>query len=201
MKILNKVSLILILCAAPTLAQELYKEPKVPAELQPFVEKDMKAIALESADLNGDGRPDYILVLDSTKPDSEEEPKGASDRPMLIITRDREGKLTRAARNDDVVYCGDCGGVYGDPFDGVSIQPNGGFTVRNIGGSSDRWLENYEFKYSRPDKTWLFTRSVATYYNVFRPRRMKTKIITAKTVGKVSFSDFRMENLQPKKAK
>lgn len=198
MKLSNKILLILILCAAPIVAlAQGGDELKIPDEVKPFVEKGMKAIALESADLNGDGAKDFLLVLDKANVAPEDEYTYESDRPLLILVRGADGKLTLAARNDEVVYCRNCGGVYGDPFDELAaLRGGGGFVVRNVGGSSDRWLENYEFKYSRRDKTWQLTSAVSTTYNVFQPKRKKTSVWTPKEFGKINFADFRLEDLQ-----
>lgn len=194
----NKILLILIICFASVLVLAQGAELKIPAEVQPFIEKDMKPIALETGDLNGDGKMDFIMVLEKATTSSKEENTDESERPMLIIIRKADGKLTLSTRNDEVVYCRNCGGVYGDPFDSVKIG-NKGFTVFNVGGSSDRWLENFQFNYSPRDKTWQLVRAVFSSYNVFKPKLIKTRILTPpKDYGKINFADFRLSNLEQK---
>ena len=98
---------------------------KIPAEIKPFVENGAKAIALESADLNGDGLMDYILVLERETPSQiDEYDYPANERPLLILVRGKDKKLTEAKRNEKMVMCSQCGGVFGDPFSGVTVGKN-----------------------------------------------------------------------------
>ncbi|HEY0426748.1 MAG TPA: hypothetical protein VGC76_02975 [Pyrinomonadaceae bacterium] len=198
MKILNKILPIIILCLAPIPAAAQADDLKIPAEIEPFIEKEMKAITLESADLDGDGKKDFILVLDKAKVNPDDEYTDESERPMLILTRGADGKLTVAARNTIVARCRNCGGAYGDPFDGVTARRSG-FTIANTGGSSDRWLENFDFVYSRLDKTWQLVKVVQTDYNTFQPKRAKTKVYTPRNFGKINFTDFDPDNFTKKK--
>lgn len=167
-------------------------EIKVPAEIQPFVEKDSKAIALESADLNGDGTKDYILVLERENPtekDKYDYPK--NQRPLLILVRGKDNKLTEAKRNEHAVMCSECGGMMGDPFMGVEVGTKT-FTVNHYGGSAWRWSENYKFNYSRIDKTWQLVQIYKdSFHAADQNKTMKRTILTPpKDFGKVDIADF-----------
>ncbi len=191
--------LILFLTTTFVVAQE--KELKIPDEVKLFIEKDMKAIALESADLNSDGTKDYILVQDKANFTPEEEYSDESERPMLILVRGADGKLNIAARNDLIVRCKNCGGAYGDPFDGIEARRNG-FTVSNTMGSRERSTESFQFNYSRRDKTWQLVRAVQGEYDTLKPKSAKTKILTPpKNFGKINFADFDPDNFTGKGAK
>ena len=76
---------------------------------------------------------------------------------VLILVRDSSGGLSLAARNDLVVLCKNCGGAFGEPFEGVVIKGSR-FTVMNYGGSADRWSYSYTFDFSRRDRTWQVVR-------------------------------------------
>src|SRR5436190_3069382 len=143
-----KVFLAICFAAAGVSAQE---DVKVPADVRPFVGKDTIPVAVETADLNGDGRKDYILVVENPGKITADD----LDDPgtLLILTREADGKLKLAKQNDKVVYCRQCGGVFGDPFASLSVKQNS-FTVDNYGGSNWRWADSYTFNYSRIDKTW-----------------------------------------------
>ena len=162
---------------------------KIPAEVKPFVEKGAAAIALETGDLNGDGAMDFILVTEKTKTETGGSDNAEDERSLLILVRDRAGKLTLAKRNEKVVYCRSCGGVMGDPFAGVEMR-RGGFTVNNYGGSSWRWSESYEFNYSRRAATWQLVRATTETFNALKPKKVKTRILLPKNFGKIDINDF-----------
>jgi len=86
----------------------------------------MSPLACESADLNGDGRPDFVLVVETAA--SANDRNSEDERTLMIITRGADGKLKLAKSNSSVVYCRGCGGVFGDPFDSVEVKRNS-FTV------------------------------------------------------------------------
>jgi len=189
----------LCISAVMTVAQE--NELKIPADVMPFVEAGTKAIAMEKADLNGDGREDFILVLEKEQP-----AKGADDfpigqRPLLILLRGADGKLTVAKRNNRIVMCSQCGGVFGDPFEGV-IAGRNTFSVEHYGGSSWRWKYSYKFNYSRIDKTWQLIRVEDISYHTSNPNKATTKIYTPpKHFGKIDVANFDPENYLKKSVK
>ena len=110
-------------------------------------------------------------------------------RPLLVLIGEGNGKYKLAARNDNVVLCVDCGGVFGDPFEGVSIK-NGVFSVEHYGGSSWRWTKIITFKYSAVNKNWLLSRVGSDSYHTSDPNKMKTTIKTDKNFGKVLFEKY-----------
>src|ERR1044071_7743011 len=124
----------LLLCFAPRVVVAQESELKIPDEVRPFVASGTKAIALEAADLNGDGRGDFILVLEKENPPKDANDFPVNQRPLLILVRGDDGKLTEAKRNERVVMCSQCGGIWGDPFEGVVAARNS-FSVEFYGGS------------------------------------------------------------------
>lgn len=187
--------LLLVLSLAPIIVRAQSTELKIPVEAQEFIGKNDHAIALETADLNGDGTMDFILVTEpktATTMGEDEE----NERALMILTRDAEGKLKLAKSNKQVIYCKSCGGAFGDPFDSVEARRNG-FTVYNYGGSAWRWGEHYRFKYSRIDKTWQLVRAEEISYNSLDPEKTtKTKILTPKKFGKIDIADFKIDLLK-----
>lgn len=177
--------------AAP--AQDAVKD--VTAKVAPFVEKGKTVIAFETADLNGDGFADYLIVVERAKAD----PGKAGDddkRTLLILTANNNGDLKLAASNDKVVYCRSCGGVFGDPFSGVTVKRNS-FTVDNYGGSNWRWSDSYKFDYSRIDKTWqLVLVTKDTFMSTDPEKTSKTKTITPKKFGKINLASFDPDNIR-----
>ena len=143
----------------------------MPAELQPFIEKGTRALAVESADLDRDGTRDYVLVLERI--DAKGEPVEAEEgqRPLLVIVRGADGTLRLAKRNDRVVLCSHCGGMMGDPFAGIEAK-TGSITVSHYGGSAWRWSSEYRFDYSRIDSTWQLVRVTETNFHALDEARV-----------------------------
>ena len=180
-----------LLCAAPLLTMaDQSEELKVPAEVQPFVGAGTKAIAVEAADLNGDGRGDFVLVLEKENPAKDADDFPVGERPLLILLRGADGKLSEAARNERVVMCSKCGGVWGDPFEGVEVGRNT-FTVNHYGGSNWRWKNTYKFNYSRIDRAWQLVRVEELSYHTSDPDKMKTRVFTPpRDYGKIDIANF-----------
>lgn len=198
---MRKVLAILIcLSVAPLGAAAQEGELKVPAEVAPFVEAGTKAIAVEGGDLNGDGRQDFILVLERENPAKDENDFPINQRPLLLLLRGEDGKLTVAKRNERIIMCSQCGGIFGDPFEGVTVGRNT-FTTEFYGGSAWRWKYSYQFNYSRIDKTWQLVRTESLSYHTSDPNKVKTEIHTPpRHFGKIDLSDFDPENYLKKTA-
>ena len=189
------VLLLIWLFAAPLTMAAQENELKVPAEVAPFVEPGTKAIELEKSDLNGDGREDFILVLEKENPAKDADDFPVNQRPLLILLRGTDGKLASAKRNERVVMCSKCGGVFGDPFDGV-IAGRNTFSVEHYGGSAERWKFSYQFNYSRVNKTWQLVRVLELHYHTSNPNKdTSRKIYTPpRHFGKIDIADFDPEN-------
>ena len=188
------LAILLWLCVAPVCVAAQEGELKVPAEVLPFVEAGTKAIAVEQGDLNGAGRVDVLLVLEREKPAKDENDLPVNQRPLLILLRGADGKLSAAKRNERIIMCSDCGGIFGDPFEGVSVGRNT-FTAEFYGGSAWRWKNSYKFNYSRIDKTWQLVRAEYLSYHTSDPDKVETKIYTPpKNFGKIDIADFDPEN-------
>lgn len=179
-----------LLCAAATAAAAQAEELQVPVEVRPFVEAGTKAVAVEAADLNGDGRGDFILVLERENPPKDENDFPVKQRPLLVLLRGADGALSEAARNERVVMCSQCGGVFGDPFEGVVAGRNT-FTVQHYGGSNWRWTNSYKFNYSRIDRTWQLVRVEEQSFHTSNPNKVERHVYTPpRDYGKVNLADF-----------
>lgn len=191
---MRTMMMMMMLCAAPTVAAAQVEELQVPTEVRPFVETGTKAIALEAADLNGDGRGDFVLVLERENPSLDRDDFPLNQRPLLILLRGVGGKLSAAKRNELLVMCSKCGGVFGDPFEGVEVGRNT-FTVNFYGGSNWRWKYAYKFNYSRVDQTWQLVRAEEISYHTSDPDKMETRVFTPpRDYGKIDLADFDPEH-------
>lgn len=195
MKIINKIIFLSIICLSPILGFAQADTPKIPAELREFIENGATAIALQTADLNGDGAADYILVTEKIQAEA----TGSDDkRTLSIIIREAGGKFRLAKSNQEVVYCRSCGGVMGDPFADLAVRRNS-FTVSNYGGSNWRWGVSYQFNYSRIDKTWQLVRVEEENFNALNPEKGKTTILLPKNFGKIDIADFDPDKIRKSK--
>jgi hypothetical protein len=188
----TKITLFLSLCLLVITVNAQSDELKIPAEVQPFVETNSKAIALKSADLNGDGTKDYILVLEREISEDEKADYPENQRPLIILIRSKDNKLSEVKRNESIVLCSQCGGIFGDPFSGVEVGDKT-FTVNHYGGSAWRWSNSYKFNYSRIDNTWQLVRVEKSSYHNVRPMKetLKETVLTPpKDFGKVDIADF-----------
>jgi len=158
---------------------------EVPAELGRFVGRGLTPIAVEKGDLNRDGRSDYILVVERPNEGDVEGP-----RTIMILTRNADGSLKLAKRNEKAVFCRDCGGMMGDPFMGVEIKKDR-FVIHHYGGSSWRWTNDATFAWSRRDQTWQLVRVETSSFHAGDPEKEERKVHTPpRHFGKIDLADF-----------
>lgn len=176
--------------AKSKITSKYFEADKIPNEIKAFIPEGYEPISAATGDLNMDAIPDAVLVV--KKPDEKETSDvvdNPTKRPLLVLLGEGKNQYKLAGRNDNVVLCVDCGGVFGDPFEGVSIK-NGVFSVEHYGGSSWRWTKIITFKYSPKDKNWLLTRVGSDSFHASDPNKVKTTIKTAKNFGRVLFEKY-----------
>ena len=158
--------------------------------LSAYIPKGFTALDTSSGDLNHDQYPDMILVLKENGEDSTSDViDHPTRRPLLVLIGHSGPGYKLAARNDNAVYCVDCGGVMGDPFTGVTVK-NGYFSVEHYGGSGWRWTRIITFKYSPADNYWYLHKDGGDTYHVSDPNNAETKVKTTKDFGKLPFDKF-----------
>ena len=192
----------LLMLAAAGAGADVIPDDEVATEVKPFVEAGTLPIAIEQADLNGDGRLDVLLVLEKQKA-AESDPEIAEEqRPLLILVRAPSGALTLRRRSERVVFCSSCGGAMGDPFVGVKTERTA-FTVQHYGGSAWRWSAEYTFGYSRRDDTWQLTLVEQTSFHALDPDDSVEvkKYKPPKDFGKIDLADFDPDDWQGRGAK
>ena len=158
---------------------KLHAQDKIlPAEARPFVLKGYEMLDYITGDLNGDKRMDAILVLRV----SGEDTSFADDiiRPAMLLIRQPNGKLKIEKRNDKMIMCAHCGGVFGDPYAGITIK-NKGFVLNFYGGSNDRWSYEYSFAYDTQKKTWVLTHEKDENYKASDPEKTMQQTLIEST--------------------
>jgi hypothetical protein len=169
---------------------------QIPDELGAFVLPGTRALCAAGADLNADGLPDYLLVLEKLNGQESGSMRSTAERPLLVVVRQPGGTLRVAARNDQVVYCAGCGGIFGDPFEGVGVGP-GSFTVYHYGGSAWRWRADYTFRYARGAGTWRLTKVKELSYHTSSPDKMEETVFVAPD----DFGDIDLARFHPERWK
>ncbi len=162
----------------------------LPIEVLKFVPTDHSLLDSATGDLNLDGIQDLVLIL---KRNGEDTLSNVIDhpekRPLLLLIRDANDQLTLARRNNNIVYCIDCGGTMGDPYVGLTIK-DGYFSIEHYGGSSWRWSRTITCKYDNKAKEWYVYKDHSESFHASDPEKVEYKTKTAKDIGKVKFADF-----------
>lgn len=159
----------------------------LPLEVKPFVLPGYSMLDYVAGDLNADSKPDGILIL---KQNNEDTSYGELNRTFIILIRQANGKLRETIRNDSAILCFRCGGVFGDPYEGIEIAKKG-FGISFYGGSSWRWGLKYSFTYNPEKSNWyLAHQHEASYNSTDIENTEKNLDIDAKELKEISINDF-----------
>lgn len=115
-----------------------------------FIPNDAFVRFARHGDIDHDGDSDALVILQTTN-DAQDRLK---PRTLLVLRRNASGELEKEVSNENAVLCQACGGMMGDPLQGISIDA-AGFTLRFEGGSRELWSQEYRFSYSTKFHTWL----------------------------------------------
>lgn len=168
------------------------QEKVVPAELKPFIEKGFEVLDFAKGDLDGDKFQDYVLILkiqgedtitfDNINPEPE--------RPLLIIIRQADKKLKKVEMSNGLVLCKTCGGMMGDPYQGISVG-TGKFSINFYGGSSWRWSDTYTFQYDKILKNWYLEEHASVSYHTSDPNNTSGDATMKRSeIGDVTLQQF-----------
>jgi hypothetical protein len=155
-------------------------------DLKAFVGNN-RLLDAKADDIDGDGKPDALLVLDPPTNGSGKLGEGPS-RTVLLLTRNASGQLEKAAQNDKLVPCTQCGGIAGDPYSYTQMG-KGQFTVVTEGGSREHWSNEYSFAYAQAQGAWLL-HEVKREVTDQETGKHKVLDLTPKDFGTVRFQDF-----------
>jgi hypothetical protein len=179
--------------------QEKYKHEtflnvieNVPAPISVHVPEGYLVLDTSFGNLNLDSILDLIIVLKSPEEDTSNNLDDPVNRPLLILLGQTDGTYKLVYRNNKVVFCNICGGMMGDPFNGITIR-NGYFTVEHYGGSSWRWSDFITFKFNKDNKRFYLHREDLSNFHASNPDKIKTTIKTKKDFGIVDFEQYDYE--------
>lgn len=161
-----------------------------PPGLAPHILPGTRLLAFAEADLDGDGLQDVVFILEKQKTKPEDEAIEVGERPLFIALRQPDGSLRIVKRNDNLVLCSQCGGVFGDPFAELEASSKR-FSVSHYGGSAWRWSNSYHFAYSRIDRTWQLVRVEESSYHTANPDAAKVQVFKPpRHFGKIDVAAF-----------
>jgi len=153
--------------------------------LMSFIPKGFTLLDSTSGDLNKDGIKDVILILKNDL----EEANPDTTRPLLILHGTKSNTYILAAKNNHVVLCKNCGGVFGDPYNNVVAKSNF-FSVEHYGGSNWRWTRIITFKYDVKTKQYVLHRDAGISYHASDPDKTTDVITRKKDYGKLPFVKY-----------
>lgn len=160
------------LIALAFIANASYSQQKVlstiPANgagINVFIPKGYDTLGTAKGDLNKDGLEDIAMVLASKKEgaDNAVDPDSLPSR-LLIVLLKKDNKYELAGKSDSAILCKGCGGIFGDPFEGVSIE-RGLLIIYHYGGSAWRWALTHKFRYQNND-FFLIGKTTHSYWDV-----------------------------------
>lgn len=153
--------------------------------LSQFITKGFEAYDTAYGDINLDGKVDLIMILKNKKENIDPE----LARPLLLLTKNNDESYSLAKRNDNVVLKIQEGGVFGDPYDGITIK-NGYFSIEHYGGSSWRWTKIITFKYDKEKKDWFLHKDGGVSYHTSNPDEIEEDVKTKKDFGIIKFEEY-----------
>jgi hypothetical protein len=160
------------------------------AAINSFIPEGYSMLNCTAGDLNLDSLEDRVLVLKKNGEDSTSDVVDHPEkRPLLLLIGQPGNTYKLAAKNDNVALCVDCGGMMGDPFQGITVH-KGYFSVEHYGGTGWRWTRIVTFKYTSADKNWYLHKDGHSYFHATDPEKAEDKIYTVKQFGKVPFATF-----------
>lgn len=166
------------------------QEQAVVNELQKFIPENYLLLDSLSSDLNQDGLKDYLLILKNkgevALSNVVEHPE---KRPLLILIQNKSNQLELKSKNENVVYCVDCGGMMGDPYV-TMVYKDGYFSIEHYGGSTWRWTRIITFKYNKTKDDWFLHKDSSESFRVDDTEKVQTNIKTTKDFGVVRFNEF-----------
>ncbi len=184
----NQFAILQLLCIS--FAVNAQDKP-VLAEARSFIPTGYESLDYIPGDLNGDKRPDAILILKQPGEDSLD--MDETQRPFILLISQSDGNLKQVLRNDKVVMCRHCGGVFGDPYEGTQINETG-FSIFFYGGSSWRWASAYEFIWKPAKKNWYLVKEYQTAFHMTDPDHpAKDATIEEAELGEVPLATFSSE--------
>ena len=175
--------LALALLSACTAPPGMSQPPAPDSELSAFLPPGTSLRLAERGDIDGDGDQDVVIVLETGDGDAARQP-----RPLLLLRRDADGRLQRALESPRAISCRRCGGMIGDPLQGIRIAP-GALTLRFEGGSREMWSSEFQFT-PVPGGEWRLTDVTHRGFDRAESGKNAERTLSREEIGDVSLASF-----------
>ena len=110
-------------------------------------------------------------------------------RPLLVLMGRAHERFVLAARSNRAVLCHACGGMLGDPFEGVRVEARQ-IHIAHSGGSALRWSKEAVFQYDPSRERWLLRElTEATFHATDSDDRASTTQ-TPRDFGQIFLEDY-----------
>lgn len=150
-----------------------------------------------AADLNNDGHTDMLLLV--AKEDEAQRLEAGEEevpRQLFILVHDPHEGWMLGGHSYYAVLQANMSGAFGaDPYQGLSTNHQGSFSIEHYGGSSWRWSHTTTFTYSAPDHAWILASERNESYHTGNPEATTVSLKTAKDFGKILFDDYKGPDL------
>ena len=161
-----------------------------PFTLKSFIPAGYSILDSASGDINKDGKKDILAILKN----NEEDNSGDTVRSLLVLLGNGKDLYELTSRNDSVVLCKACGGVFGDPYAGMTVK-NNFFSIEHYGGSNWRWSRIITFRYDLKTGQIYLHRDAGESFHVNDPDKTRPYTYTKEDYGKLLFSKYSYDKI------
>ncbi len=153
--------------------------------LSDFIPEKYSILDSASGDLDRDGHKDLVVILKHYDEDDAEE----CARILLVLKGNGIKWYQLMAQNDSAVLCKGCGGIFGDPYEGITIK-NNYFSIEHYGGSNWRWTRIITFKYDLKTKQFLLHRDAGVSFHTSDPDKEEEIINNKEDFDKLPLAKY-----------
>lgn len=158
--------------------------------LQQYIPAGYQLLDSASGDLNSDGYIDYIMVLKNKKEDK----APAEARPLMLLMGTAKGSLELLARNDKVVLCSNCGGLFGDPYSKIRLIDSTVLIEHTI-GATWKWSRIISFKFDKEINSLVLSGDESFSFNAYNNyTQIQARPSTKTSIDKTPFIYFSYTN-------